>query len=396
MRTPVTSKQALATLLSFLKSMGFHVGSWAAGAIQRTYFGAVARLASDLTELSRTFVEFSLNDYSSGDPLGELSRNQYDNEPHAAVKTVGVMVLTNNATVAHPILPGQLIVGTETGIDYHNLTAPPSNSLGVGATAAIVFEALLAGEAGNVENGRAMILKTSLAGVTVVTGGDTDADAEPWYTTAGADPEATTALRLRNQTKWGTLGIEMIEDGYRNLALSVPGITKVEVQSNNPRGPCTINVLVAMAGAPAGIDQRNALQLLLSKRVPGTVPTVTDDAFDQSYAQALAPETFELGVNGVVYFDPGYSRDAIRNAVTSALNALVRAAPIGGYKYPPGPSNIIGLDHIYDTIRSVRGVRKVVLTTPTADVAIPSAALVTARAGWNLTYTPSATPLVTN
>lgn len=381
LRSPMSSQSTLAVLLLYLKNLGFHTGSWHEGSIQRTILTTVARLVSDLTELSRIYVEFALNDYSSGDPLVELSDNVYDNQASAAVKTNGVMTLTNNSSGPYTVSPGQLIVGTTAGVQFGNLTG---GNLAAGGTLDCTFEALLAGASGNVANGAVTILHTSLAGVTVqngVVGGAV------WYSITGADAETTLALRTRNRTKWATLGIELIADGYRNLALSVSGIEKVAVDDSNPRGPGTIDVYVASANNTVGTTEKTALQVLFSQRVFGTDPNYPPD--EDSYVHVLDAATQTLTLNGTVYHDPGYASASVRAAVETALNAFVLGLPLGGENLAPGPSNVIPIGDIYEVIERVQGVRTVKLIAPSTDVDVGTTSLVVAPAVWGLTYTPS-------
>lgn len=383
-RRPLSDAEALQLLLDNLASLGFHVGSWAPGSVQRTMHTAIARCIADLTELQRGFIEFTLNEYSSGEPLAELSANVFDNETHGAVKTRGPMTLTNTGTSAHTIEPGALIVTTPTGVRYTNLTGGELHTPG---QLTVTVEASAAGAAGNIPNGTALSLVTSLAGVTVSNGSALQ-PTPIWYEIAGSDPERDDLLRTRNRTKWATFGIELIGDGYVNLALSVAGIDKVTLDDKNPRGPGTIDVYVAGVGGLAGLEQKQQLQAMFANRVFGT-----DAGYPpapESYVAVRDVTTQTIHPNGTVYHDPSHSSADIAAAVRAALDTYVRALPLGGLDLRPGPANVIPLGDLYETIEQVRGVRTVKLTYPIEDIPVAGAGLVLSPVGWpGLTFVPT-------
>lgn len=394
LRSPMTARQWLALHLSQLGSLGFHVGSWAAGAIQRTFLTSFARVGSDMTELVRTFVEFSLNDYSSGDPLAELSDNQFDNQASLAQKTLGPMTLTNVGNSPHTIRPGSVIVTTKTGIQFQNVEWEDSASektLAAPGQLVCRFEALKAGTSGNIENGTELTLLTSLAGVTVDNSPPGDDD---WFTRSGSEPESTNSLRDRNRTKWATLGIHLIADGYRNIALSVNGVERVALDDQNPRGPGTIDVYVGGTPTPGGalatvgIEQKNTLQGLYAKRVFGAVPTIDDDNWDDSSVQVKDCPTLILQLQGTIYHDANHSSSSVRTSVETALLRYLLALDPGGQDLAPGPSNVIPLGDIYEAIESVRGVRALKLVSPVGDFSVGTTAMVLPPYEWLLEYQP--------
>ncbi|MDX1526982.1 MAG: baseplate J/gp47 family protein [Gammaproteobacteria bacterium] len=390
LRSPMKAKEFLALHLAALGSLGFHVGSWAVGAIQRTFLTSYARIGSDQTELSRTFVEFSLNDYSSGDPLGELSSNVFDNEPSPARYAQGPMTLTNSGTTPHTIRPGSVVARTVTGVQFISVDwddGDPSKTLAPGGTLSVNMRAVIAGASGNIPSGTPLSLVSSLAGVTIDNG---VAGGEPWYTTTGADPETTPSLRTRNRTKWATLALDMIGDGYRNLALTIPGIEKVAINDLNPRGENTIDVYVAGAASLVGDTEKNQLQLLFSRRVWGSVPTIDDANFADSTVQVLDPPVQVLQLNGTVFHSSGYTSADIRTAVETALDKYLLALNMGGKDLSPGPSNVIPVGDLFEVIEHVRGVRTLQLDSPTGSfIEVGSLALVLKASAYNLVYTPT-------
>jgi uncharacterized phage protein gp47/JayE len=352
LRTPPTRDEVLDVLLSVLALLGFETSSWQDGSIQRTVFTTVASVGADFAKLGSKIAGFGFNSYATGAPLREYSRSSYDNEPQPAQKTVGPCKLVSTAAVPYAVQVGQLIGATENGVEFGNTTAgtiPAGGSLDT-----LVFEAKLAGASGNVANNAIKVLKTPLAGVTISNppGGN-----GVWYTTSGADPEQVAKLRTRNRTRWGTLNqIAMPSDGFRNLALSIPAITKVYVDDQNPRGPYTLDVYVATSTGPATPTELAAVQSLLNiKKGPTTNVLV------------LAPTNKVVTVTATIHIQASLNTAAKQAAIRAAIDAFVQALPLGGIILPPSTTRIIPKSELFGAITAIKGVVGVQITTPAGD-----------------------------
>ena len=371
--TPVTRAETLALMIDELESLGFTVTAWQDGSPQKTLFAVFSLVVADLTEVVKQICEFGFSELSSGAALREISRNQFDNTKIEATTDSWTERLTSTATVPYTILPGQLRIATASGVEYVNTTG---GTLTAGGTLPLTIVAVTAGQVA-VGDGQITRLLTPLAGVTCT---------NITHLVVGNDAETDAALKLRNRTKWARLSVEMVADAYINIALNAStSVRKAAVEDNNPRGAGTINVYIA--GAAGDVD------------VP-TVATVQDvfatHAFQTDTAAALnttttrvlvkAADEQALAVTGTVYYDAAVALTTITGRVEGALNAFIAGLPIGGLSYPP-PGNLVPKNEIENAIRSVEGVRTVVLSVPSADVAVASFAVVAPPADWStLTY----------
>jgi uncharacterized phage protein gp47/JayE len=263
-------------------------------------------------------------------------------------------VLTSTAVSGYTIEVGQLIASTDNDVDFTNTTG---GVLAAGGTLTPQWEALLAGAAGNVPNNAIKRLKTPLAGVTVL---NPAGPSGIWYTTSGADPEPAPKMRERNRTKWATLNqINMPSDGYRNLALSIPAVTRVYVDDLNPRGPNTLDVYMATANGPASATEINAAQALFDvKRSPDARPL------------ALAPTPFDQSVIGTVHIARALNTAAKQAEVYKAIDDFLLSVAIGGSLLPPSTNGVIAFSELLAAASSVKGVVGFKPLSPLTDVAL--------------------------
>lgn len=353
LRLPPTQSIMLDFVLSRLGVLGFNNNSFQAGSIQRTLMTGLSGIGADFAKLTSKLAGFGYNSYATGAPLKEYSRSSYDNEPQASQKTKGPLLLTSTAATPYTIGVGQLVAATATGIEYGNTEG---GTLNAGGTLELDFEALLAGAAGNVANGAITLLKTPLAGVTVAN--SVISGSGVWYTTSGADPEQTQKIRTRNRTRWKTLNqIAMPGDGYAYIALSIPAITRVYVDDQNPRGPNTIDVYLATPNGPASGAEVAAVQALYNIKRSPTVNVL-----------ALAASTKTITFTGQVNIQASLNTAAKRATVLAKIDAFIRSFPIGGVILPPSTSRIIPYSELIGAITAVPGVSGVAPTSPTSDV----------------------------
>jgi uncharacterized phage protein gp47/JayE len=386
LRNPPSRQAVYAWLVELLKAAGFETTGWQRGRIQRALLYTISTGVADLAELGKVIVEFGFNDTASGEPLNEFSKSRFDNTKTPAVKAQGPMRLASVANIPYTITPGQLIAATDSGVEFRNITGGvlPAGSTLAPATMAtpLVWEARLAGSNGNVSNGSVTRLLTPLAGVTI-SNDVLDANGN-WYTTAGADEESDASIQQRNKTKWPTLALALIREGFENVARS-GGAMKVYVDDTNPRGAGTVDVYVAGTRAELGTDVIGAIQNLFAKRWFRTDPYPANVNTSRVYVRTVVPQYISLA-GGVVYYDP--SVEDVQANVIQALNDLADATPLGGWDYSPGPSNILTRGDLLHAIENVEGVRTAVLPLA-ADISIGSLRLVVPAADdWDLEFVP--------
>ena len=384
LRSPMTRKDVLTSILSWLSSLGFDTTGWQKGRIQKSLVTAFALLGSDFTETAKANTEFGFNDYATGDPLAEFSKSRYDNTPDPAVATAGPMRLTSTAAIPYTILPGQLLVATDAGVTFRNTTG---GTLAAGGTLDLQWQCTLQGELGNVLGGTVTRLLTPLAGVTV-----SNTIGTPWYTTTGRDQESDLALRTRNSTKWARLSVSLIADAYRNIALNVPGVAKVALHDQNPRGPGTVNVYVAAANGLLDNATMQAVQTAFANAVFGVDPTWS--AIDSTWlgtptsrVAVLNPILQQLFITATIYHEPAAVSADVVTAARQALADFVSRTPLGGNDYSPGPSNVVTLDDLYGVFNGLENVRTVTLTSPVANVLVNPLALLV-EGTWTISAVP--------
>lgn len=384
LRKPLTRAQAATRIAELLTSLGFETTGWQDGRIQKTIITMLALIWSDASEVVKAIAEFGFNDYATGDALNEFSRSRFANTKVAAVRTRGPMTLRSTSSAPYTIEVGQLIASTDAGVQFRNVTggALSAGSTLTPATLVLTWDALIAGNAGNVPLNSVTRLVTSLAGVTVANDSGT-----PWYVTAGADEESDESIRLRNSTKWATLTVELVAESYENIART-NGARKVLVDATNPRGPGTIDVYSAAENALLGSGTMQTIQTAFSQRA-----FQTDGAWvtpwppgNTSRVANKHPDTLALNVTASLYHSSSVSGAVIIERARAALAELVRLTPIGGWDYSPGPNHVLTVADITDALKSVEGMRTVALVAPSATGTVPSHALVV-EGTWSLTAT---------
>ncbi len=339
-RTSPKRSEFLDLVLGVLSDAGFELTDWNEGSIQRTFLESTSAVGSDVADIVTQIANFCFNRYATGAGLREYSRSSYDNEPQAAQKTQGPATLTSTAASGYTIEVGQLISSTDNDVDFTNTTG---GVLTAGGTLILQWQAVLAGAAGNVPNNAIKRLKTPLAGVTVL---NPPGGSGIWYTTSGSDPEPSAKLRDRNHTKWATLNqISMPSDGYRNLALQVPAVTRVYVDDLNPRGPNTLDVYLATASGPATSTEIDAAQALFDlKRSPDARPL------------ALAPTPLEVSIVGTVHIQRGLNTTTKQTEVREAIDDFLLGVPIGGVVLPPATNGVLPYSELLTAVGQIRGV----------------------------------------
>jgi uncharacterized phage protein gp47/JayE len=343
--TPSSEDESLASLLTFLDSLGFTATAWESGSIQRTLVQMVARLHSSATNTRYALARGRFNDLADGDWLTLKSTSDFDNTRIPAVATRVKMTLTDpNSVGPFTIVTSQLVAKDQNGATYRNIAG---GTLLLGGTLELSFDAEVKGRA----HPTSLELATPLAGVTALI------SAVNPVTIPGADPESDERLRVRNRTKWAALSYAAPADAYISWALNASAsVTRAWVDDQNPRGPGTLDLYVAGATVP----------------VPGPVLTTVLDYINGnvdgiwrrplgSDLQVFSAGTATVTITGTLYVLPAFDLAATRDAVYAALTALLEKLPVGG---------TVLLAELYRTSMGVAGVRNVHLTAPLADIAV--------------------------
>lgn len=342
--TPKTEEQALDELLAFLQGLGFTATSWQPGSKARHLVQLLARLRSSFSNTTLLITKGRYNDTAQGDWLTLKAKSDFNNERGAAVAAqIRVRFDDPDGNGPYTVAASGLIVKDEDGATYRSIDAL---SLSEGASnVQIRFNAEVAGASSSPAS---VSLVTPLVGVDV---------SLFEIIRPGADPESDERLRDRNRSKWSSLSQAAPGDAYRTWAMEASSsVTRVWVDDLNPRGPGTIDVIIAgVSGAlPGGVAT--------------TVDAYINGGIDGVYRRPLTANLLvknatnhTVNVTGILYSHASYDLATIRTTVQNKVNGYISTVPVGG---------TVLLAELYRQIMAVDGVRNVVLTAPTSDLTV--------------------------
>lgn len=344
--TPKTEEQALDELLDFLEGLGFTARSWQSGSKARHLVQLLARLRSSFSNTTLLITKGRYNDTAEGDWLTLKSRSDFNNiRTEATTTQIRVRFDDPNSAGPFSAAASNLIVKDEDGATYRSidaLTLPEG-----GSNVRIRFNAEVAGSASQPSS---VSLVTPLAGVDV---------SLVEVIRPGADPESDTRLRDRNRSKWSTLSQAAPGDAYRVWAMEASdSVTRVWVDDLNPRGPGTIDVVIAgVSGAlPSGVA--DTVKAYINGEIDGVYRRPLSANLD-----VVSATNYYVNVNGTVYSHASYDLSVIDAAVQAAINDYISTVPVGG---------TVLLAELYRRAMAVEGVRNIQFTMPTADVIVTS------------------------
>jgi uncharacterized phage protein gp47/JayE len=200
---------------------------------------------------------------------------------------------------------------------------------------------------------------------TVIDGVDGVENRADWLTSEGAAAEDDEALRQRYFLAWQGLN-GCTKHAYAAWALDVPGTVAVKVLDQHPRGQGTVDVVIKGA---AGLPTQLLIDTVDAK-INGTgtedeLAPINDDVLVKGPAPVLVDIVAELELTAG-------DADEILAAAEARARALFDSSnPIAGIL----PAQI-GQDGPLDLLKwpmmGVGGVKKINLTSPAADVAVPA------------------------
>lgn len=365
---PLTIDELKSFLFEKLSELNFPVEAWQDEGGARSF---VELQSATGVELSKVIAQLATLPYlgdATGKFLSKLTQSHYDEPRAVAVRTVFDVDMVNSGGSSHVIALRQLISKASNGTTFTNITAPVVTA---GVTTTVTWEAQIAGSASNVP-AQTLELVTPLAGVQAVYDGN--------ITTVGADEESDPKLTERARGKWGTLRVSKIEEGVRNLVrTAAPNIHSVGFNSQNPRGPGTVDVYLAAQNATAGGADVIAVQAALDVAFFGN-GTVT------KLVEAIAAPTIAQNLTGTIYFT-GVEPTDLANNILAAWREFLAEIPIGGFNLSPGPVNVLLQGQVVNKLSDVSGVVGIVLTVPAPLTVIPANTKVI-EGTFNVTFTP--------
>lgn len=279
----------------------------------------------------------------------------------AATKAKGTVFLTRAGSAGNlPIAAGRIVKTKPDGAGrVYRFVTTADVVLPDGATEiAAAIEAEEYGQGSNATAGQISEIATAVAGVDAV---ENRAD---WLVSEGADAESDEALRQRYFLAWQGLN-GATKHAYAAWALDVPGMVAVKVLDQHPRGQGTVDLVVkGTAGLPT-----QALIDAVDAKINGTgagdeLRPINDDVLVKGPTPVLVDIVAELELTS------GDPDDILAEAEDRERALFDSSAPVAGI-----PPLAIGQDAPLDLLRwammGVAAVKKINVTSPAADVAVP-------------------------
>lgn len=380
----LTEEQSTQDVLDMLTDQGFPATSYqpmSMGAVGAFLGAEVLRRGSKNAVF---FKEATHPDTATGTALKRVFSGFYNKTPEPAVEAQLLVTLACAATSGpHAIALGDMVLSNAAGGSYRNVEGNAVTypvTLSAGGTVELLFEAEVAGTAGNIadaltEDDVTLDIVTTLSGVTIT---------QHTLEQSGQDEESDARIKERAQLRWSERSISKSDDALKQRALDVaPGIVSVAVDSTNPRGAGTTDVYIAGLDSTASADEISAVQIALD------LATFGRKATPKTIKVYAAPEV-ALDVSGSCYF-AGIDATTAQTAVEAGLLAFIRATPPGGFDFSPGPSGVVRVNDIETAIKNAltgagATTATVSVTTPADDVGLATYDKLV-QGTYSLTYT---------
>lgn len=381
LQNPPTRTEIASWMVEQLRDLGFVTTGWQPGRVQQSMIRVLATVAEPFAQTASSMVTLNFNSLASGVGLRLYSSSRFNNTIEGARKSRGYFVFTNVGTVAHTVEPNSVLVEDANGTQFQSAETVVVSA---GASTNVLMEANLAGQAGNIPNNSSLRLVTNLAGVTVTNPSPSPATTpQPLWASVvtGSDEESDSELKVRNASKWGILGAERADAAMINMALGADGVTKAKVISDNPRGPGTIDIVLAGTSGPL-----NSVEMAGAQQRFSEYTFLTESSWPPSSATnvaAVLATSQSLDLVGTVYYDPSLDQDAVEASVAARLDAALAEVPIGGYDYSDTVNGILSISDITEIINLTPGVNSCTVTSPAGDVPVGSLSVLTRPSlGW--------------
>jgi len=360
--SPLTTSSALSFVLSVAQTVGLSVTSWRAGGIGMTLAQALAEGLARHSGAAYSLAKGAYLDLAEGDWLTLHAKSAYDEDRVPATHAYYTVRLTSGTGAAPTnILAYSLWVATDGGLRFNSTNTGTVTLPGNGGTVDVEVVAESAGTDFNAAEISQLVTSIPGATVAVVT-----------QDTLATDEESDATLRQRCRDKWGALAIPdgLPAAGYRYYALANDDVSRVLVET-----PSAGSVTVTVAG-PTGT---------VTNSVVSAVQSTLDNLGVLGAAITVqAAGTVSVEPAGTVYVrgvDSGETQAAVDSALSDAINVLA----IGGDTI--GAFSGVSEDMLIDTIRSVTGVVRVVLTAGEEDMAASPNSVAVLGSTSGLTYT---------
>lgn len=349
-----SAEETKQTLVNLLAGAGFPVSSWQEASAGRAFVEAESISYADLVAVLGVLAGAGFLSYAERGWLTLLAREVYSVQRKQGTFARGKLTLTDAGGIGPITLTAGDVWVSSAGVRFY---LAETGTLPASGGVSLIFAAEHPGARYNVGDGGAFALETSLPGVTVAT---TTPPGGTWLSAQGTDEESDEELRVRCRARWGELGYGATEAAYRHWALTASDeVTRVSVLEATGTG--VVAIRLAGAGGPVSSGALDAVAAYLAPRRPLCVQL------------SIASATVRVvPVAGTVYVKAAY-KAAAQAAAVQALARLYATIPIGGVVYQ---SQVISAIH-----GAAPGVVSVVLTAPSADIALGASEVATLFTG---------------
>lgn len=322
LQTPVSKESVRTVILDLLSCLDFPVDSWQDEGAARSFVETQSHL---LAVQSQSVAQIALMVFlqtATGSFLDALVQSHFDMTRNPAVASVFDVAFVNSGAATHNVTPGSVLLRASNGQIFQS---DETITVAANTTTNVQVRAQIAGAASNVP-AQTLELVTPLAGVVAVYDGV--------QITSGADLESDTKLRERALAKWGALRVEKVDLGLISLAReAAPGVHGVSVDSDNPRGPGTVDVYLSSETGTIGSGDLALVQAALDAALFGT-------GTEEVAGLAVAAPLQVVNLAATVYVRGADPAD-VRARLTTAWDDFLLDVPLGGFDLSPGPQNVV-------------------------------------------------------
>jgi hypothetical protein len=364
----VAVDDAKARIMGWLVKLRIPVTMWAEGGVGEAAVEIGANLWNELSKIAVALKKFAVGDDSYGTALDLWSWNVFRHTRNPGEYAVHRVYLSCTGTNGpYTLNKGDVIVtdGTSSFWLDEMITGSFPFVLTSGMVQPFLFKCGQRGIAGNSAVGAINRLGVTMLGVTcnnpeALAGSGTSL----WA--AGSDRETDDQLKDRNATKWATRNpLELVNDSYEYFAkAAAPAVTRVTVIDTNPRGPNTVDLILASDSGGVGVLDVAAVETDIRRRVLGTVSV-----------NAYSAPTTAINLVGTIYYSADFTEAQAKAQAKVALDAALAACDIGGKNLVGLGTNVVPVSVLTDAldvakVGDVKCIKAHAITSPTSYVTL--------------------------
>ncbi|MBP3812306.1 MAG: baseplate J/gp47 family protein [Acidaminococcaceae bacterium] len=240
------------------------ITNWTIGGVFRTLVETACWCVSQLYSLMEKVVPMGFIEHATGRWL-DLKVAEVGLVRRQAKRAKGMVIFSRTGNLGRAVkIPSGSIVKTEmqdNGQELRYFTTEnvilPAGEASLNVSVQAEFE----GAAYNVGEGYIRVLVTHIPGIDAIT------NVAEWIAEEGVDVESDEALRKRYKLRWHELSTGSTALAYQSWAYQVPGVMDVAIDDNHPRGPGTVDVIIASpAGSPTDALKREVKSYIDTRR----------------------------------------------------------------------------------------------------------------------------------